>query len=254
MKLLDWRLLKLVVDMVVNLKTWSLGEFTKVKISHFLLAFTISLLFALSDSMKPKRQWFEYKDILSKCVLMDSRIPWWSWCEIQVYGVSSFQQLENGMYEMNLLSWSNSQSHPLQNTCTRWALKAQVASAFLAHQWKWGLRHNCGLRERGEKNLVAQLKGFPSSYCLTCCLLYPRQTKSPKASICGSKIMLARRGHPVTLQVHGVPCFINYYYYSEPSFAWVFAYFCTLSVSQFKPMQCVREWDRKMWQQELAHG
>lgn len=115
-------------------------------------------------------------------------------------------------------------------TCTGCAWKAQAACAFLAHHWKRGLSQDCGLREGGKKNLVSQLKGFVSSGCLTCCFLYPRQSKSPKASICRSKPVLARRGHPVTLQVHGVPCYYHYYTSSDPSFAWAFASSASASI------------------------
>lgn len=105
-------------------------------------------------------------------------------------------------------SWSSGQSHLLHNMCAGCAFRAQGSSAFLAHHWKWGLSQDCGLREGDRENLVSQLKGFVSSDCLTCYFLYTRQNKSPKASVCGFKTVLARRGHPVTLKVHGVPCFI----------------------------------------------
>lgn len=131
-------------------------------------------------------------------------------------------------------SWSSGQSHPLHNRCTGCTSRAQASSGFLAHHWKWGLSQDCDLREGDKENLVSQLKGFLSSDCLTCCFLYPRQSKSPKASICGSKTVLARRGHPVTLQVHGVSRFYHYYYYyytlSNPSFAWAFAYSASTSI------------------------
>lgn len=45
------------------------------------------LFIVVSDAMKHTRWWFEYKNILSKCALMDLNGPCWSWR--QVYGMNS---------------------------------------------------------------------------------------------------------------------------------------------------------------------
>lgn len=107
----------------------------------------------VSDAMKHRRWWFEYKNILSKCALMDLNGPCWRWR--QVYGINSFEELENGMYEIQILLvkrlvispvWQSGEKHRAHCPTNRsnatacswavWGLCGVVSTELNTARWK----------------------------------------------------------------------------------------------------------------------